>query len=193
MTTPPTGAPAPGQQPYGQQQPYPPQGYQQPGPYGQQGYQQPYPPQAGYAAPGGYGGVQAPQIPTPTGLGFMGAVKHVFKNYANFNGRAMRHEFWFYALFCIIINVALYVLMGIGAGAESGGLIIFAWILLVIFGLATIIPSIAVGCRRLHDQGRSGLFLLVSFIPFVGGIILLVLLAQATQPADNQYGLAPRE
>ncbi len=195
MTTPTAGGPQQpgpyGQQPgpYGQQQPGP---YaQQPGPYGQQPYpQQPGPyGQPGYGMP--YQGVQSPPIPTPSGLTMSEAVKRVLSNYANFNGRASRSEFWWFYLACILGSVVLWVLVLIGVSAESGALMGLFIALMVIYSLAIIIPTIAAGVRRLHDSGRSGLFLLVTFIPFVGGIILIVLLAQASQPANNQYGLAP--
>lgn len=192
-----------GQGPYGappQQPPYVQPGYgtpqpppQQP-PYMQPGYGAPQPPpypQPGYAAPQYVAPVAVPPIPTPSGLGFGDAIKRVFANYANFAGRATRPEFWFFFLFMMIAMIAGYAVVLVGISSDSGGIMGLGIALLVILWLATIVPYIAVAVRRLHDSGRSGLFLLVTFIPFVGGIILIVLLAQDSQPSANQYGLAP--
>jgi uncharacterized membrane protein YhaH (DUF805 family) len=61
------------------------------------------------------------------------------------------------------------------------------WVISIILTLATI----AVGCRRLHDTGKSGWLQLLWLIPCVGWIIMIVLWAQAGTPADNQYGPPP--
>ena len=72
----------------------------------------------------------------------------VLKNYANFNGRARRSEYWYYTLFSFIISIIL-IFADQAIGSEEG-------ILGLIFSLGTIIPSIAVGVRRMHDVGKSG-------------------------------------
>ena len=56
-----------------------------------------------------------------------------------------------------------------------------------------IIPSIAVGVRRLHDIGKSGWMMLVVFIPFVGAIWLLILFVMDSKPGANEYGPNPKE
>ena len=61
----------------------------------------------------------------------------------------------------------------------------------MIYSLATIIPSLAVAIRRLHDVGQSGWFALISLVPLVGGIILLVFLAKESQPQTNKWGPVP--
>lgn len=212
--TPPPGAPSgqtPGgyAQPAGGQPPYTQPGYGQPG-YGQPGagqvppYAQPgYGPQGhqGYAPPPQGGadqimnfGVQQPggpvaNIPTPSGLDFMGAVKTVLGKYADFNGRATRSEFWFWYLAYAGGLFVLWILGLILSSAIGWGMFAFFIVIISLVSLAAIVPTIAVGVRRMHDTGRSGLFLLVSFIPFVGGIIVIVLCAQPSQPYGNQYGL----
>ncbi len=103
----------------------------------------------------------------------------VLQRYAKFDGRAGRAEYWWFVLANIIIYIALLILMRI-----SGIFIILA----IGFWLAIIIPSIAVAIRRLHDTNKSGWFLLISLVPFVGGIILLVFLATAGTPGPNNYG-----
>jgi uncharacterized membrane protein YhaH (DUF805 family) len=105
----------------------------------------------------------------------------VLERYAKFDGRAGREEFWFYVLASVAIYVALLIL------AQVSG--IFA-VLYFVYWLATIVPSIAVGIRRLHDTDKSGWLLLVGLIPFVGFIILLVFYIQAGTEGPNQYGAA---
>lgn len=107
----------------------------------------------------------------------------VLKKYAVFEGRARRKEYWMYTLFNIIIFVALGVL---SLAADA-----FIW-LYGLYWLAVLIPSLAVVVRRLHDTGRSGFWFFISFVPFVGGIILLVFLVLAGDQADNAYGPDPK-
>lgn len=106
----------------------------------------------------------------------------VLKNYAGFSGRARRKEYWMFTLFHAI---AIAVLFGIGAAMDS-------MILYFIYVLATLVPSLAVTVRRLHDTGRSGGWFFIAFVPFVGGIILLVFTVLEGQPAANQYGPNPK-
>lgn len=106
----------------------------------------------------------------------------VLKNYAGFSGRARRKEYWMFTLFNVIVAA---VLAGVGAAIESG-------IPYVVYLLATLIPSLAVVVRRLHDTGRSGWWMLISFVPLVGTIILLVFLASAGKAEDNQFGANPK-
>lgn len=109
----------------------------------------------------------------------------VLKNYAGFQGRASRQEYWMFQLF----NVSIYgVLLLLATASESN----FLSVLMVIYYLGIIVPSLAVSVRRLHDIGKSGWAILVSLIPFVGGILLLVWSCTDSQPNDNQYGPNPK-
>ncbi|MFD8309249.1 DUF805 domain-containing protein [Streptomyces sp. NPDC059690] len=108
------------------------------------------------------------------------------KKYAVFSGRSRRKEYWMYALFVGIIYV---VLAGIAAASKTPAL--FA--LLGIFYLGILLPSLAVGVRRLHDTGRSGWWLLIGLVPAIGGIVLLVFTCLDSQPGPNQYGPNPKE
>jgi uncharacterized membrane protein YhaH (DUF805 family) len=103
----------------------------------------------------------------------------VLENYANFSGRARRAEYWWFGLANAIIYVVLFVL-SIAAKALI--------VLVVLYGLAMIIPGLAVAVRRMHDIGKSGAWLFISLVPFVGGIILLVLTLTDSQQGSNQYG-----
>lgn len=110
-------------------------------------------------------------------MNFVDAVKSVLvEKYATFTGRARRSEYWYFCLFNFIVGLVL-------------GAIFFA--LSWIWSLATFIPSLAVGVRRLHDTGRSGWNLLWACLPVIGTIILLVFFCQDSRE-DNQYGPNPK-
>jgi len=128
-------------------------------------------------------------------MGFGQAVKHVFSNYATFQGRASRSEFWWFYLFMIIVNTVLYSIYFVGlSGSQEGSmspLAIVGGILLAVWFLATIIPVIAVWVRRLHDSDKSGWWYLLVFACGVGGIVLLVFALLPGTPGPNKYGEGP--
>jgi len=110
-------------------------------------------------------------------------LKVVRDNYANFNGRARRKELWMFYLFAIIFGFIVGFVDGI---IGTSGLII------MIYYLALIVPTIAVIVRRLHDVGKSGWFYFVGLIPIIGGIWLLILLVSDSQSGENDYGSCPK-
>jgi len=110
----------------------------------------------------------------------------VLKKYAEFSGRARRREYWMFTLAIIIVTAVLSILSQIPFLG-----IIFA-IVSGIFGLAIIVPSIAVSIRRLHDTNRSGFMLLLCLIPLVGAIIVLYFSIQEGTQGENQYGPDPK-
>ena len=90
--------------------------------------------------------------------------KSVLKNYANFDGRARRSEYWYYTLMNVIIVIALEILLGVGAMVSSV-LAIIVGLLLIVYAIGTLVPSIAVMVRRLHDIGKvAGGILLPLFL-----------------------------
>jgi uncharacterized membrane protein YhaH (DUF805 family) len=116
---------------------------------------------------------------------FLGALR----KYAVFEGRARRREYWFFVLFVVIISIVLTIvdrITGTYSAAYGTGL------LGGLFTLAVLIPSLAVGARRLHDTGRSGWWLLIGLIPFVGAIVLIVFFVIDSQPGTNAYGPNPK-
>ena len=193
----PYGQQQPGQEAYGQQQPgqeaYGQQPYAQQ-PYGQEAYgQQPYGAQPGYP-PAGYP-QNTPQDPNNLDAPLRGAtigqaVTRFFKKYATFTGRASRSEYWWWTLVSVIISTVLSVLNGLTtsqvASDPMSGLGPVYWVL-VVFGLATLIPGLALTIRRLHDTNRSGWWVLIGLIPLVGGIILIVFNASGPNPAGARY------
>ncbi|MEO1619757.1 MAG: DUF805 domain-containing protein [Cyanobacteria bacterium J06632_3] len=106
--------------------------------------------------------------------------------YADFDGRATRSEYWYYTLFnCIFAFVALMgsVILGQVAGIFGA--------LYPLYIFATLVPSLAVACRRLHDTGRSGWMQLITILPF-GAIVLIIFLAQDSSFDRNAYGPNPK-
>ena len=121
---------------------------------------------------------------------FQEAINSVFSNYANFNGRARRSEYWYFTLFNLIVSMVLSVLMRLTAGSVIFNLF---RIIEVVFSLAILIPGLAVAWRRLHDTGRSGAWYLLIFVPIIGVIFLIVWFCQDSQPDTNQYGPCPKD
>lgn len=112
------------------------------------------------------------------------AVKTVLGKYVDFSGRARRSEYWYWTLAVFLVYVVGLIFTAI---ARPLGLLIF-----VVLVLGGFLPGLAVSVRRLHDTGRSGWFLLISLIPFVGGIVLLVFQCADSQPQPNKYGPSPK-
>ena len=121
----------------------------------------------------------------------------VLRQYADFSGRARRTEFWMFVLFNAIAGVILTILdnlFGLATTTVVGGMVVASTgILTGIYQLAVLIPSLAVGVRRLHDTGRSGWWLLIGLIPIVGPIVLIVFWATAGDLAPNQHGVNPKQ
>jgi uncharacterized membrane protein YhaH (DUF805 family)/cold shock CspA family protein len=118
-------------------------------------------------------------------------------NYASFRGRARRKEYWGYFLFWII---ALAVACGAAAALDaalgnldgSGAVPVVTIIVSVLFVLGTIIPSLGITVRRLHDIGLSGWFYLLVFVPSVGSLIIFVMTLIPSQKHDNKWGPVPQ-
>jgi uncharacterized membrane protein YhaH (DUF805 family) len=110
------------------------------------------------------------------------------KRYADFQGRSRRKEYWMFALFIFLVSIVLTMVdMGMGTGTPTG-----FGILSGLFSLAILIPSIAVGVRRLHDTDRSGWWILIGLIPLIGAIVLLVFYVQDGTPGPNKFGASPK-
>jgi uncharacterized membrane protein YhaH (DUF805 family) len=118
------------------------------------------------------------------------AVRVCFGKYADFTGRATRPEFWWFALFTLLVGVGASILLAIGFRAGAGAAVFVAVVIALCY-LALLLPYLAVMVRRLHDTSRSGWWWFISLIPFVGGIVLLVLLASVGTAGRNAYGPDP--
>lgn len=120
------------------------------------------------------------------------------KRYADFNGRSRRKEYWMFALFQLIVIFGITILGSIlgafspdaSGGMSFGGSLMFG--LIGIYFLAIIVPSIAVQVRRFHDQDKSGWFVLLNFIPYLGGLIVFVFMCLDGTKGKNSYGEDPK-
>lgn len=104
-------------------------------------------------------------------MGFADSIRTCLSKYVDFNGVASRSEFWWFMLFGFLGSIVLSVV---------GGMINFA-LLGNLFGLAILLPQLAVGARRLHDTGRSGWLQLLLLIPLIGLIVLIVFWVQESK------------
>lgn len=116
-------------------------------------------------------------------------LKVVKENYINFSGRARRKEYWMFTLINSLIILALAFFMGMLADTS---MVFLPSIILMIYVLFIILPGLAVTVRRLHDTGKSGWYYLLSLIPYVGGIILIIMTVQNGDVGRNQYGPDPK-
>jgi len=120
------------------------------------------------------------------------------QKYATFAGRAPRAEFWWFTLFYMLVQIATNILdtLFFGTGKVSSGPGFWVYNsnggpLSIIAALALLVPALAVTVRRLHDNGKSGWWVLLSLIPLIGGLVLLFFFVQRSQPGDNGYGPDP--
>lgn len=118
--------------------------------------------------------------------------KVMLKNYANFTGRARRAEYWYFALMNFILIIPFYVIGSIGILNDNTTLSVMGMGLYGIVVLATIVPTLAVSARRLHDINKSGWFYLFVFIPLIGGILILVWFFTDGDRFTNNYGSDPK-
>jgi uncharacterized membrane protein YhaH (DUF805 family) len=119
------------------------------------------------------------------------------RRYAEFSGRSQRKEYWMFSLGILIAYALLFGLLSIGllGGKEDAGAGMFSgafMIIIMIFVVGIFIPSLAVQVRRFHDQDKSGWFILLNLIPYLGGIIVLVMMCLDGTPGPNRYGPDPK-
>ncbi len=130
---------------------------------------------------------EEPVSPNAGRVDFKTAIMLFFKNYANFEGRSTRSEYWWAYLFQFLVSTAIgfvpittFVFGDIKINALS-----------IIVSLAFTIPALAVGVRRLHDTGKSWTYMFISLIPIVGWILYIVQLCKDSD-GDNKWGPRPR-
>jgi uncharacterized membrane protein YhaH (DUF805 family) len=132
-------------------------------------------------------------------MSFLDSVRTCLRKYGDFSGRARPSEYWFWYLAVSAAYVVVFVAFLIPAlitmdpvTEEPGVLGTIGMILWTILALGTVVPMISAAVRRLHDTGKSGWFFLLTFIPFAGGIIGIVLLAAGGEPGPNRFGPDPK-
>ena len=134
-------------------------------------------------------------------MGFVDAVRLCFRRYAQFDGRSGRPEFWWWVLFSFLVNIVVGGVLNVLVGEWMG----------TVASLALLLPSLAVGARRLHDTGRSGWWQAALYLPGVlalmGGfflvigligmlvmvVLLIIWLVKPGEPVPNAYGSPPAD
>lgn len=123
----------------------------------------------------------------------------VFRKYAVFSGRSRRNEYWSFMLINTIIALVYIGMLFFGAYISSGDESVFNGIQMITnvlyygYGIASLVPGLAVTIRRLHDIGKSGWWYLIGLIPFVGSIVLIVFFCKDSEPGSNEYGPNPKQ
>ena len=115
----------------------------------------------------------------------------VLRKYAVFGGRASRAEYWWFVLVNVLVVVGLGILQALVTEGNSSAAMGISMVS-SLYSLVLLIPSLAVGVRRLHDTSRSGWWMFISLVPFIGSIVLLVFMIQDSAPNANQYGPNPK-
>jgi uncharacterized membrane protein YhaH (DUF805 family) len=123
-----------------------------------------------------------------------------YRRYADFSGRSRRKEYWMFALLFVIVYAVGFALLMAGGMAMDptgqtapGALFYLGAGLLGIFVLGSFVPALAVQVRRFHDQDKSGWFVLLNFIPYVGGLIVLVMMCLDGTKGANRFGEDPKD
>jgi len=119
-----------------------------------------------------------------------------YVKYADFDGRARRSEYWLFLLFYYIVFFVLFGLeyalrVAAGPGAMVPGAALSGLVLLV-FSLGSLVPSFAVAVRRLHDSDKSGFWLFLLFLPFLGGLVIFIFTLLDGTEGPNRYGPDPK-
>lgn len=112
-------------------------------------------------------------------------------DFANFSGRARRREYWLFALATFIVSAVIEIISTLVALSGSAVLVGLMTFISIVVGIAFLIPSLSVTVRRLHDIGRSGLWLLL-YLTIVGGLVIFIFSLLAGTVGDNQYGADPK-
>ncbi len=117
-------------------------------------------------------------------------LKTVKENYANFEGRARRKEFWTFVLFVFLISAALNIaalILSFISGALAGIIYFVAGIV----SLGLLIPNLAVGVRRLHDTSNPTWYIVLAFIPLVNFYFLYLMIKEG-DVGPNEFGPDPK-
>jgi uncharacterized membrane protein YhaH (DUF805 family) len=114
-----------------------------------------------------------------------------YKRYADFTGRSSRSEYWLFVLLYVIVAVVAGIVANVLEAIGGEMLALVVYLPFALFLLASFVPSLSVAFRRLHDTDRSAWWLLISFVPFIGGIVLLVFDCLPGTPGPNRFGPPP--
>jgi len=112
--------------------------------------------------------------------------KALAQNYCNFSGRASRSEYWWYALFTMILGVVIGFVLGIFGACSTAVSVIQGLV-----SLALLLPGLGLCVRRLHDISKSGWWIFISLVPLLGAILLIIWFCKPSDAGMNQYGPEP--
>jgi len=122
-----------------------------------------------------------------------------YRRYFDFSGRSRRREFWLFGLFCWLVTLGIELAFGMPMAMRMGGMFTaqtvtggFGMLLVNLFGLFNLIPTLAVWARRLHDIDRSAWWSLLVFVPMLGWLVLLVFFCLDGTYGSNRYGFDPK-
>ncbi|MDE2134016.1 MAG: DUF805 domain-containing protein [Alphaproteobacteria bacterium] len=124
-------------------------------------------------------------------MGFTTAVATGFQKYVTFTGRARRSEFWFFTLYAFLAAVAAMVVDRF-VDPPAAGVPYAVGIVYIVVVLVNFLPGLAVTVRRLHDTNRSGWWVFIALVPFLGAILLIVWYCTKGTQGDNRFGPDPR-
>lgn len=110
-------------------------------------------------------------------------VEYLKNNYAKFDGRVTRRQYWMFTLYSMLVSIAMNIVIAI---------LPFLAIVSLLYAIALIVPSIGLGIRRLHDLNLSGWFFLIAFVPVLGGLALLFLFCMPGDAEENKFGSAEK-
>lgn len=122
---------------------------------------------------------------------FREAIVSVFSNILNFSGRARRKEYWTFVLLYFILMVGA-MFLDAATGFYSNTYDSSYGPCFLVFMIIMFFPHLAVTIRRLHDSGHSGVYILWSLVPFIGGIIMLIATLEDSESGINDYGDSPK-
>jgi uncharacterized membrane protein YhaH (DUF805 family) len=123
-------------------------------------------------------------------MSFPEAIRSGFRLWSRTDGRASRSEYWWWVLFSLLVWLVPGLLLGIPSGPTRLGSTILSLVFLAAV-IVLIVPTLTLSIRRLHDTDRSGWWLLIGLLPYIGGIILLILYCLDGSPGENQFGERP--
>jgi uncharacterized membrane protein YhaH (DUF805 family) len=136
--------------------------------------------------------------PPPARLGFIEAVVRALRQFSRFSGRASVAEYWWFALFIVLLWAALYFMVSVvssagssgGVGQTIGALLLGMSLVVLVAVLALLVPVVAITVRRLHDTGRTGWWALLLPVPLLAVVVYFFCLLPGSIGA-NKYGEEP--
>lgn len=123
-------------------------------------------------------------------MSFLEAVSSALRNFKVYTGRSGRAEYWYWFLFVFIANMLLSIpTVMMAMITDEPALLAPFYLAQLTIAIFLLLPTIAVTIRRLHDTNLSGWYMLLFFLPAVGGIINIIMMVQPGTPGGNRYGV----